>query len=156
MAAKKENTNARKKPDDIKVLVVDYIDHIASGYSKESFIDCDYRTIETYLESGIVLQSLKSEIEKAQRMGRKHWEQIGHDITTGKIRGNPATWIFTMKNKYPESWKDKSEVDHSGEISLINADEARYKLAKIIGAEVKPGPEGESGTADRPTNSNHT
>ena len=113
MSAPEGNKNASKNTNDLGILITAYITHRAAGFSKESFIDGDYRTIEKHLENDIVLQSLKKELKKAERIGLKYWEQLGMDITNGKVKGNPATWIFTMKNKYPASWKDKSEIDHN-------------------------------------------
>ena len=121
MPAPKKNKNASKTQDNLLVLIPLYIKHIAEGYSKEAFAECDYRTIETHLKDEVVLQSLKIELQKATRQSLKKWEQIGMDITTGKIRGNPATWIFTMKNKFPDLYKDRQEVaqDVKGELTIV-------------------------------------
>jgi len=119
MSAPKGNKFASKKADDMTLLVSSYIQHIADGFSKKSFIDCDYRTIESHIEDDEVLHPLKKEIERAERIGRAEWERIGKEITTGKLRGNPATWIFTMKNKYPDEWSDKSEIDHTVNVAQL-------------------------------------
>jgi len=113
MPAHKGNKYASKSKSNLKKNIALYIQHIANGFSKKSFIECDYRTIESHLESDKVLFPLKKEIEKAERIGRAEWERIGKDLTTGKLKSNPATWIFTMKNKYSDEWADKTEVDHN-------------------------------------------
>jgi hypothetical protein len=113
MAAPKKNKNASKDINELNTLIRAYIVHRSEGYSKESFVDCDYRTIESHMEDNIDLQPLKKELEKADREGLKYWEEIGRQITTGALKGNPATWIFTMKNKFPDNWKDKTETDHA-------------------------------------------
>jgi hypothetical protein len=118
MSAPRGNKNANKTNDDLAELIPLYIQHMADGFSKKSFIQCDYRTIEKYLESNIDLHSLKKELEKAERIGRKGWEEIGQQISNGKLRGNPATWIFTMKNKYPEDYKDTQKIEHTGGITI--------------------------------------
>jgi hypothetical protein len=120
MPAPKGNKNAAKDsdPEQLNKWIKAYIIHRAEGFSKESFIECDYRTIEKYIESNIDLQSLKKELEKAERAGFKYWEQLGKDLSSGKVRGNPAVWIFTVKNKFPDQYKDKTETEHSGTISV--------------------------------------
>jgi len=111
MSAPEGNKNACKDVDELAVLIPLYIEHRAGGLSKKSFEHCDYETIEKYINSNIDFYPLKKELEKAERIGRKYWEEVGKKITTGDLKGNPATWIFTMKNKYPDEWKDKSEID---------------------------------------------
>ena len=106
------NQNAAYSVEELRKMLLLYITHRKSGYNKESFVDCDYRTIENAIDNHIELQSLKRELEKAERQGLKYWEEIGHDLTKGKLKGNPAAWIFTMKNKYPDKWKDSQQFDH--------------------------------------------
>ncbi len=107
MAAPKGNKFASKEGEMDKIIPL-FLDHLAKGLSKKSFVECDWRTIEKYVDD---LSPLKKSVEVAERTGRKYWEELGQDITSGKKRGNPATWIFTMKNKYPDDWKDKSEIE---------------------------------------------
>jgi hypothetical protein len=119
MPAPKKNKNAVKKADDLLELIPLYISHISSGYSKRSFIECDYRTIESHIENDVDLCTIKKDIEKAERIGRAEWERIGKELTNGKLKGNPATWIFTMKNKYSDEWNDSSQVDHNVNIPSL-------------------------------------
>lgn len=123
--APKKNKFAGKKEEDLSILIPAYIKHRSEGYSKESFIGCDYRTIESHLENDEVLQPLKKELEKAEREGLKYWEELGQKLIKGELKGNPATWIFTMKNKYPSHWKDKTEQD-------VKIDEQISKVEVII------------------------
>lgn len=118
MPAPKGNKNANKSTEDIQELIRLYITHISNGLSKKSFIECDYRTIESHIKKNVVLHPLKKELERAEREGMKYWDQLGKDLASGKSRGNPAIWIFTMKNKYPEDYRDKQEIEHSGPLSI--------------------------------------
>lgn len=129
MPAPKKNKNAVKPLADLLDRIPLYISHISEGYSKRSFVSCDYRTIEKHIEENIDLHPLKKEIEKAERLGRAEWERIGKELTTGKLRGNPATWIFTMKNKYPDEWNDSSQVDHNVNIPSLPSINIRTKNA---------------------------
>ena len=85
MSAPKKNKFAAKYEDELIKVIPLYIKHIESGYSKSSFPDCDYRTIESHIENDQVLHTLKKEIEKAKRIGRLKWEKIGETITNGTI-----------------------------------------------------------------------
>lgn len=111
MPAPNGNKNAAKSKEDLIVLITAYIDHRAKGYSKKSFPDCDYETIEKYIESEVDFRPLKKELVKAERKGRYYWECMGQKIANGELKGNPATWIFTMKNKFPDEWKEKTESE---------------------------------------------
>jgi hypothetical protein len=59
MPAKKGNKYASKTVDDMTAMIGLYLNHIADGYSKKSFVDCDYRTIESHIEKDEVLYPLK-------------------------------------------------------------------------------------------------
>jgi transposase-like protein len=86
---------------------------------------------------GICKQTLYSWVDQypefldAKRRGtelnRRFWEKLGVDhiinvsesvregkdqITTSKSL-NSAVWIFNMKNRFRDEWRDKQEVDHS-------------------------------------------
>lgn len=132
MAAEKNNNYAAYSLEEIKVLIAAYVKHIASGYSQESFIDCDYRTIASHLEKYAKdLQSEKRELEKARRKGRHFWEKIGMMGTLGattikdadgnihQLKAfNATSWIFNMKNRYAQEWREKQEIETSGGINI--------------------------------------
>lgn len=111
MGAPLGNNNAEYTLDEVKALVRDYIKHRAAGFSKLSFPGCDYRTIDKHLSNySFELRAEKELLEKAEREGLLTWEKIGKTIAeTGE--GNPAAWIFNMKNRYPADWKDKHEIE---------------------------------------------
>lgn len=49
------------------------------------------------------------------RCNLHEWEKIGLFGAKGEIEGfNAASWIFNMKNRFREDWRDKQETDHSG------------------------------------------
>ena len=104
-------SNAAYTEEEIRPLIEAYIKHRADGFNKESFPPCDYRTIESHLESNPNLQAEKRKLEVAEREGYLEWERMGKNIALGKITGNPTSWIFNMKNKY--GWKDRTEVDQN-------------------------------------------
>ncbi len=108
------SSNAEYTLEEVKKLITAYIEHRSQGYSKTSFVDCDYRTIERHLEVyESDLQPEKRELERAERVGQKMWEQIGKTIAVAG-QGNATAWIFNMKNRYPQEWNDKQTIQHEG------------------------------------------
>jgi hypothetical protein len=121
------NQEAAYSIDEIKELAKLYCEHLAKGLSKQSFVDCCYTTIEDRIKKQPdVFQSEKKEIEKSLRLSRKYWEQVGLDnivskeemtrdsegnVIVKKTSLNAAAWIFNMKNRFKEEWRDKQEVD---------------------------------------------
>jgi hypothetical protein len=103
------NQAAAYSTEEINKLIDLYIKHREEGFSKESFVECSYQTVEKYVKDP-VFEAKKAELEKAERAGILYWEKVGRDLATGKIQGNPTSWIFNVKNKL--GWKDKSEVEH--------------------------------------------
>ncbi len=98
--------------DELKSMIKNYAEHLSLGYSKICFPDCDYRTIDSAFEKyALELQTEKREVEKAIRKGRMGWEEIGKTIANGKIQGNAVSWIFNMKNRYKDEWKDRQETE---------------------------------------------
>jgi hypothetical protein len=133
--APKGNKNASKPHDEKERLILAYIEHRRQGYSKKSFPPCTYVTIDDYLEE-VEFSPLKKDLEEAEREGRKVWEEIGNKIAKGDIKGNPAVWIFTMKNKFGDEWKDKQEVEHSGEAAtniniIVDSSETAETLKRL-------------------------
>lgn len=53
--------------------------------------------------------AIKRGLEEAQAW----WEQKGREATFGKVPGfNATSWIFNMKNRFADDWKDRQERDH--------------------------------------------
>lgn len=122
------NKEAEYSDDEIRKFITQYIAHIKDGYSKESFVPCCYKTIESHVRNNhSVFQSEKRLIEQAFRANRLWWEEKGKKgLMVGK-RFNSVTWIFNMKNRFDE-WKDvqhresndkvDAKVKHSGTIDV--------------------------------------
>ena len=105
--------------EEIRSLIAQYVEHRASGLSAKSFVPCDFRTIERHLEVyADLLRPEKKMIEDAERTARAFWEKVGVDIAK-KGEGNATSWIFNMKNRYPEDWADKREMKVEGQVSNI-------------------------------------
>lgn len=88
------------------------IDHMAKGYSYESFaglIGVCKQTIYSFEKYQEYLDSKKVAFEK----NRLFWEKAG---ITGMFMGgkdnpfNSTVWVFNMKNRF--NWSDKKETTH--------------------------------------------
>lgn len=121
------NSDAAYSTQEIKELAKKYCEHLSQGLSKQSFVECCYKTIESRIEKEPdVFQTEKREIDKSLRASRLWWESIGKDnilnsettikdsdgnFQTVKTSINAPIWIFNMKNRFKDEWKDKQEVE---------------------------------------------
>lgn len=85
-------------------------------------IGVDRDTIKEWRKSNPEFSAaLKVALEHSQAW----WESKGREGAIGKIEGFNATgYIFQMKNRFREDWRDKHEVEHSGLTVTITAPEA--------------------------------
>lgn len=76
--------------------------HLENGFNQKSFPYASWKTVKRYIEN-YPEDFPPDRIARAERIGRFKWEKIGHDLVSGKIRGNSTIWAFNMMNKY--GWK---------------------------------------------------
>lgn len=58
-------------------------------------------------------------VKKAERLSQGWWEKKGRVATFGGCDGfNATSFIFNMKNRFKEDWRDKVEQEQSGEITV--------------------------------------
>lgn len=92
------------------------IDHMAAGYSFESFaglIGVARSTIYKWAEDVPQFSDAKN---AAFEQSRLFWEKQG---IKGLYEGINATlWIFNMKNRFPEQWRDKQEIEQNSNVNL--------------------------------------
>lgn len=122
------------------------IEAMASGLSKEASAakvgiseDCFYRWIRENAE-------FKGAVKEGTRRNLLFWEDLGRRGVAGEIQGfNAVTWIFNMKNRFRENWRDKYENEHYGKgggaiQSEVNvkglSDAALQQLESIVGSVV--------------------
>lgn len=111
MAAPKGNDYAKKwkSPRARKEACKRFCDHIAAGYSLESFAEADRKTIRYYAEQ-YPEDFPADKLQEAARLGLFEWERIGLKGTRGEIDGfNASSWKFNMQNR--ASWRDKTDVE---------------------------------------------
>jgi transposase len=110
------------------------IDHMEKGYSYESFaglLGVSKQTIYDWEKANPeFLDSKKRATEKS----RLFWEKVGIEnivnietmekdesgsFTAVKKSLNSAAWIFNMKNRFKDDWKDKHETELSGNVGTV-------------------------------------
>lgn len=58
-------------------------------------------------------------VKEAEAHSRGWWEKNGRLATFGGVEGfNATSYIFQMKNRFSEHWRDKRETEHSGNVSI--------------------------------------
>lgn len=77
---------------------------------------------------------------------RDKWEKIAQDTSSGAVKGNAATIIFALKNYFPDEYKDKRELEHSGHVYMVDTGIDRDD-SNAIDAEFR---EAEQGQLDSP------
>lgn len=75
-----------------------------------------YNSFETYQDQHPeFLQAVK----EALRLSQAWWEKQGRIATFGGFDGFSATsFIFNMKNRFKDDWRDKVEQEHSGGVEI--------------------------------------
>lgn len=71
------------------------------------------------------IEEFSASVKKAVEFSQGWWEKNGRIATFGGHNGfNPTTYIFNMKNRFKEDWRDKveSEIKQQTETSLKESD----------------------------------
>tara|TARA_R100001086_G_scaffold180400_5_gene100191 strand:- start:14542 stop:14919 length:378 start_codon:yes stop_codon:yes gene_type:complete len=58
-------------------------------------------------------------VKRATALSQGWWEKNGRLATFGGVDGfNATSYIFQMKNRFSDDWRDKRETEHSGNMTL--------------------------------------
>ena len=116
----KENKKKRGRPTAYRPEFCEMlIEHMAQGFSFTSFaakINVNQDTLYNFLKA-------QKDFDEAKKLGENlslmKWEKIGIDQAEGNNRGNAASYIFNMKNRFAKlGWTDKVEVDQKIDIEI--------------------------------------
>jgi len=92
----------------------------ALGKSLKSFAAQIGVTVETVKRWGKTNEEFKRALELSEEAAQGYWEEIAHGQATGELKGGSTTAMtFVMKNQFSEDYKDKQEVEHSGDLTFI-------------------------------------
>ena len=120
MTAKKKNPQITGRPTKYKKAYCQLLKHhMTEGASIASFaasIDVSRQTITNWAdENPDFLVALKDGKAKCAAW----WEDKLRDIAmTGGAGGTTTAVIFGLKNMAAEDWRDKQDIEHSGEIMV--------------------------------------
>lgn len=75
-----------------------------------------YESFETYQKDyPLFSKAVRAALQESQAW----WEMKGRKATFGEVDGfNATSFIFNMKNRFKDDWKDKVETEHSGSIAI--------------------------------------
>jgi hypothetical protein len=85
------------------------IEHMGNGLSFESFaavVNASKQTLYDWAEANPEFLDSKN---IAFERSRLFWERVGIDIAV-KGEGNATAYIFNMKNRFKQEWRDKVET----------------------------------------------
>lgn len=104
------------------------IEHMANGFSFESFAAHCNVNIDTLYEWCKVHEAFSEAKKIGKPKSLYKLEQIGMAGMLGKIKNfNPASWIFTCKNRHPDMFQDKFEMKHEQQKPFI----LNYKIDEV-------------------------
>ena len=109
------------------------IDHMAQGFSYESFaglVGVSKQTIYDWEKANPeFLDSKKIGVEKSRLFwetqgiegiyNTETFEQDENGSRSVKKALNSSVWIFNMKNRFKDEWRDKQETELSGNVSTV-------------------------------------
>ena len=76
-----------------------------------------YETFEAYQAAH---PEFSEAVKAALRKSQAWWERKGREATFGGCDGyNATSYIFQMKNRFKEDWRDKVEQEHSGGLAIV-------------------------------------
>lgn len=58
-------------------------------------------------------------IKEARDRSQAWWEAKGRRATFASKDFNATSYIFQMKNRFPDDWRDKQNVEHGGELNMV-------------------------------------
>jgi hypothetical protein len=72
-------------------------------------------TKETFFKWVKQYPSFSDSYKKGLELSEAWWTKLGRAGSAGKVKIQPATWIFNMKNRF--KWKDKIEVNETDNLT---------------------------------------
>lgn len=85
-------------------------------------IGCHYTTFEDWQEKH---SEFSEAVKEGLRQSQAWWERKGREATFNSKDFNATSYIFNMKNRFKEDWRDKHEVE--------NTHDVKDSLAEILG-----------------------
>ena len=79
-------------------------------------LDIAYSTFDVWQND---IPEFSDAVKRAERLAQGWWEKQGRKATFGAFDGfNATSFIFNMKNRFREDWREKQEIEHAGGVSV--------------------------------------
>lgn len=88
------------------------INHMAQGLSKESFAGAIGTSKQRIYDWAEQFEEFRDAVKRGEELSRLFWESLGVEGARGSDAFNATAWIFNMKNRFHEEWRDRHE--HTG------------------------------------------
>jgi len=103
------------------------LDHMEQGLSFEAFAGLLRVTKSTIYEWKKKHPDFSYAALIGVELSRLDWEKVAVDAARSPGANYNATMIkFNMMNRFPDEWREKKEIDHSGKIDWTNDKIAEY------------------------------
>lgn len=58
-------------------------------------------------------------LKRAREFSQAWWDNLGQKGASGGVEGfNATAYVWQTKNRFPKDYRDKHEIEHSGELSV--------------------------------------
>lgn len=95
------------------------IEHMSEGKSYEAFA----AKIRTSRETLYNWEEVHPEWKEAKKIAVEGfnaiWEQLAFNTAAGLSKGNATMIQFMLRNRDPDRYKDKQQVEHTGQVSFV-------------------------------------
>ena len=121
---------SKYKPEFCEKLIL----HMKSGLSYESFGPSINVNRDTLYHWESLFKEFSDAKKRAVDESLLFWEKLGLGLAAGKIKGNPAIWIFTVCNRFPNEYtnrvKDGDRDDNRPREFAKTKDEDLLRIAR--------------------------
>lgn len=108
------------------------IEVMREGASKVEFCAEIGISKQTFYEWLGIHKEFSDSVKVAELLSQAWWERKGRQATFNSEGFNATSYIFNMKNRFKDDWRDKQEVDtkHSGSVASVNYTPEEYAKAE--------------------------
>jgi hypothetical protein len=92
------------------------VDHMKDGASVTSFAASIGVCRDTISEWMSVHDEFSAAVKRGKAVCAAWWERTARSGATGGL-ANPTLCIFGLKNMAPDEWREKQEIEHSGDVA---------------------------------------
>lgn len=90
----------------------------ASKHEMAAELGCGWTTFHRWQDAH---EEFRDAVKEAERFSQAWWERKGRVATFGEVPGfNATSFIFNMKNRFPDDWRDKQEQEHTGKLVNVH------------------------------------